>query len=77
MKNKNQTLIEKKGWIIMKDSNFPSTNYMLFNKDGLSPSDSKRVQDGYYPSKGVGYYTSYESAYRRLNVELAEGFTYE
>ena len=65
--------MEKEGWVIMKDSNFPSTNYMLFNKDRLGTYEHKRVQDGYYPTKGVGYYTSYESAYNRLNLELAEG----
>lgn len=73
MKRKNKTLIEKQGWVVMKDSNFPSTNYMLFNKDSLGASECKRVQDGYYPRKGVAYYTNYESAYKRLNLELAEG----
>jgi len=69
----NKILIEKQGWVIMKDNNFPSTNYMLFNKDNLSTSEHNRVQDGYYPTKGVAYYTSYENAYKRLNLELAEG----
>ena len=57
----------------MKDSNFPSTNYMLFNKDRMNAGDRKRTQDGNYPRAGVAYYSNYESAYRRLNMELAEG----
>ena len=57
----------------MKDSNFPSTNYMLFNKDKMSASVLQRFAEGRLPGRGVAYYGNYESAYKRLNLELAEG----
>ena len=73
MKNKNKTLIEKKGWVIMKDSNFPSTNYILLDKSRLTDDATKRLDKGWLPPTGVAYYGNYESAYKRLNLELAEG----
>lgn len=57
----------------MKDNNFPSTNYMLLNKDKMSAGALQRLAEGRLPGRGVAYYGSYESAYKRLNLELAEG----
>ena len=70
----NKKLIEKKGWVIAKDDNFPSTNYCLFNESRLTGRRGLAwVRKQTIPDRGVAYYTSYESAYSRLNMELAEG----
>ena len=66
-------MLEKLGWVIMKDNNFPSTNYILYNTGRLTDKDRHRHVEGLIPKSKVAYYTSYESAYKRLNMELAEG----
>ena len=61
------------GWKIYKDSNFPSTNYIVYNVKTLSISDAKRVNKGYLPIRNIAYYGTYKNALARVYNEIMEG----
>jgi len=72
MKCDYELMFEKDGWRIVKDDNFPSTNYILYNTDGLSKSDENRASKGLLPCRNMAYCISYESALTALYRELDE-----
>lgn len=73
MNNKKKVIKEyEEGWIIWKEENFPSSNYAVFNRDRLSPSDAERFRNGIYPKRGVAYCGTLNSAIRLIEREILE-----